>query len=116
MQGFQAATNIGESTLVPLKFCVDTRTNSIIASGNAGDLTVVHRILTGLDERDLRGRLTSVYMLKNTTAEPVATAINQYLTNRQQLNTQATNLVSVTYWIKPKYASSAANQQSYIVD
>ena len=31
-------------------------------------------------------------------------------------SSQATNLVSVTYWIKPKYASSAANQQSYIVD
>lgn len=99
VQGFQSATSSGESTLVPLKFSVDTRTNSIIASGNAGDLMVVYRILVGLDERELRGRLTSVYMLKNTTAEPVATAINQYLTNRQQLNTTAPNLNSpVNIW------------------
>jgi general secretion pathway protein D len=99
VQGFQSVTGGGENTLVPLKFSVDTRTNSIIASGNAGDLAVVYRILVGLDEKDLRGRVTSVYMLKNTTAEPVATAINQYLTNRQTLNQQATNLVSpVNVW------------------
>ena len=99
VQGFQSATSSGESTLVPLKFSVDTRTNSIIASGNAGDLMVVYRILVGLDEKELRNRLTSVYMLKNTTAEPVATAINQYLTNRQQLNTTAPNLNSpVNIW------------------
>ncbi len=117
VQGFQSATNAGESTLVPLKFSVDTRTNSIIASGNAGDLTVVHRILTGLDERDLRGRLTSVYMLKNTTAEPVATAINQYLTNRQQLNTQATNLVSpVNVWDQAIIVVPEAITNSLIVN
>ncbi|MGI8979180.1 MAG: secretin N-terminal domain-containing protein [Pirellulaceae bacterium] len=99
VQGFQSATSAGETTLVPLRFSVDTRTNSIIASGNAGDLSVVRSILTNLDQSDLRGRLTSVYMLKNTTAEPVANAINQYLTNRQTLNTQATNLVSpVSIW------------------
>ena len=92
--GFLSATSSGESTLVPLRFSVDTRTNSIIASGNAGDLAVVFSILRSLDEKDLRGRATTVYMLKNTTAEPVATAINTYLQNRQQLNTQATTLVS----------------------
>jgi general secretion pathway protein D len=99
VQGFQSATGGGETTLVPLKFSVDTRTNSIIASGNAGDLAVVYRVLVGLDQSDLRGRVTNVYMLKNTTSAPVAQAINQYLTNRQTLNTQATNLVSpVTIW------------------
>lgn len=99
VQGFQSATSSGESTLVPLKFSVDTRTNSIIASGNAGDLAVVYRVLVGLDVGELRNRMTSVYMLKNTTAEPVATAINQYLTNRQQLNTTTPNLNSpVTIW------------------
>ncbi len=98
-QGLQSATGAGENTLVPLRFSVDTRTNSIIASGNAGDLAVVKAILGGLDQSELRGRLTSVYMLKNTTAETVATAINQYLTNRQTLNTQAPLLNSpVTIW------------------
>ena len=99
VQGFQSATGSGDTTLVPLKFSVDTRTNSIIASGNAGDLSVVYRVLVSLDQSELRNRLTSVYVLKNTTATPVATAINQYLTNRQTLNTNATNLVSpVTVW------------------
>ncbi|MFN0020536.1 MAG: secretin N-terminal domain-containing protein [Pirellulaceae bacterium] len=117
VQGFQSATSSGESTLVPLKFSVDTRTNSIIASGNAGDLAVVYRVLVGLDEKDLRGRLTSVYMLKNTTAEPVATAINQYLTNRQQLNTTATNLVSpVTVWDQAIIVVPEAITNSLIVN
>ncbi|MCE9526647.1 MAG: hypothetical protein K8R36_11400 [Planctomycetales bacterium] len=99
VQGFQSATSSGESTLVPLKFSVDTRTNSIIASGNPGDLRVVNSVLAGLDQKNLRERLTSVYILKNTTAEPVATAINNYLTSRQQLNTTTPNLNSpVTIW------------------
>lgn len=116
-QGFQSATGSGENTLVPLKFSVDTRTNSIIASGNSGDLAVVYRILAGLDEKDLRGRLTSVYMLKNTTAEPVAAAINQYLTNRQQLNTQATNLVSpVSIWDQAIIVVPEAITNSLIVN
>lgn len=117
VQNQQSATGQGDNTLVPLRFSVDTRTNSIIASGNAGDLAVVYRILGGLDESDLRGRLTSVYMLKNTTAEPVATAINQYLTSKQQLNTNATNLVSpVTVWDQAIIVVPEAITNSLIVN
>lgn len=31
-------------------------------------------------------------------------------------SSQATDIVEVTYWILPRYASAVANQQSYIVD
>jgi general secretion pathway protein D len=116
-QAFQSATGSGENTLVPLKFSVDTRSNTIIASGNSGDLAVVHSILRGLDLKDLRNRETSVYMLKNTTSEPVAIAINQYLTSRQQLNTSATNLVSpVDLWDQAIVVVPEAITNSLIVN
>ena len=41
----QTAAGSGESSLVPLRFAVDARTNSIIASGSAADLSVVEAIL-----------------------------------------------------------------------
>jgi general secretion pathway protein D len=117
VQGFQSATGGGETTLVPLKFSVDTRTNSIIASGNAGDLAVVYRILIGLDEKELRNRMTQVYRLKNTSAAAVATAINQYLTNRQTLNQNAPNLVSpVNLWEQAIIVVPEPVSQSVIVN
>ena len=52
-QAVQSATGSGESTLVPLRFSVDQRTNSIIVTGNPGDLDVVRNILARLDVADL---------------------------------------------------------------
>jgi type II secretion system protein D len=84
----------GESTLVPLRFSVDTRTNSIIASGNAGDLEVIYNILTRLDEGDIRQRTTTVYRLRNAPAADVATALTDLLTQQTQLLQAAPELVS----------------------
>ena len=61
---------------VSLRFSVDTRTNSIIASGSAGDLAVVEAILLRLDESDVQQRRSIVYRLKNAPAIDVANAIN----------------------------------------
>ena len=55
--------------LVSLRFSVDARTNSIIASGSAGDLEVVEAILLRLDESDVRQRQSIVYRLKNAPAD-----------------------------------------------
>ncbi len=87
----QPITAGGENSLVPLSFAIDTRTNSIIASGSSGDLNVVEAILLRLDEGDIRQRKTTVYRLKNAPAIDVANAINQFLTSEravQQLDQQ----------------------------
>ncbi len=79
----------GESSLVQLRFAVDVRTNSIIASGSMGDLQVVEAILLRLDESDVRHRKSAVYRLKNAPATDVANAINEFLRSErdvQQLN------------------------------
>lgn len=71
----------GDSSLVQMRFAVDVRTNSILATGSMGDLEVVEAILTRLDESDLRKRKTVVYRLKNAYAENVAAAITDFLSS-----------------------------------
>jgi type II secretion system protein D len=96
LQQFITAGGEG-SPLVSLRFSVDTRTNSIIASGSAGDLTVVEAILLRLDEDDVRQRRSAVVRLKNAPANLVADAINQFLLSRRQVEQQfgaAAGLVS----------------------
>ena len=85
---------MGESALVPLRFSVDQRTNSIIVSGNPGDLEVVRNVLFRLDASDLIQRITTVYRLHNAPAADVATAINNLLTRQRNLNNAAPELIT----------------------
>ena len=80
-----SAASIGESSLVPIRFGVDQRTNSIIASGSEGDLGVVEAILLRLDEDSFRAHKTAVYWLANAPAVDVAASLNTWLDERDQL-------------------------------
>jgi general secretion pathway protein D len=93
-QGLQAVTLEGTGSLVPIRLAVDTRTNSIIASGAAGDLNVVEAILLRLDESDVRNRKNHVYRLKNAPAQNVSQAINQFLTNVRQMQQLTPGIIS----------------------
>ncbi|WP_231746812.1 secretin N-terminal domain-containing protein [Maioricimonas rarisocia] len=73
------------SSLVPLRFSVDARTNSVVAIGGADALTVVEAILLRLDQSDLRNRQTTVLKLRNSPAADVADAINQFLQSQRDL-------------------------------
>ena len=75
----QSAAGTGESTLVPLRFALDLRTNSIIASGNAADLRVVEAILLKLDSSDVSRRRSAVVDLQIQQALAVADAIQQFV-------------------------------------
>ena len=68
-----------ESTLVPLSFSVDPRTNSIIAAGTPQDLAVAHAIVLRLDAADARQRQIKVYRLKNSPALEVGNSLNELL-------------------------------------
>ncbi|RPI79193.1 MAG: hypothetical protein EHM42_12915, partial [Planctomycetaceae bacterium] len=76
------------SSLIPLRFSVDTRTNSIIAIGGGEALRVVHAVLLSLDSSEVRQRQNRVYTLKNSPAADVANAIQQFLTSRRQIEQQ----------------------------
>ena len=93
-QPFASAIGAGESSLVPLRFSVDMRTNSIIATGSAADLDVVEAILLRLDESDIRQRKNRVYRLLNAPAQDVAAAINELLLSQRQIDQLAPEAVS----------------------
>ncbi len=83
--GPQLAGAEGETTLVPVRFSLDARTNSIIATGSQGDLTIIEALLLRLDEDDVAERLNVVYRLKNAPAFDVAQAINELIRSRRVL-------------------------------
>ena len=89
-----AGADDASASLVPLKFSVDKRTNSIVATGSADALRVVEAILLRLDESDLRARQTLVLRLQNSPATQVATEINQFYTSQRELSQNDPNLVS----------------------
>ena len=72
MQLMQTTSSSSETSLVPLRFGVDTRTNSVIASGTMADLNIVEAILTKLDDGEVRHRKSVVIRLKNSPATDVA--------------------------------------------
>jgi general secretion pathway protein D len=82
------------SGLIPLRFSVDVRTNSIIAIGGGDALRVVEAILLRLDESDVQQRKTTVIKLRNSPATEVAAAINTFLQSQRELATIDPELVS----------------------
>ena len=79
----QLATAANETSLVPVRFSVDTRTNTIIATGSSGDLRIIESLVLRLDQNDARERINKVYRLKNAPALDVAQAINEFLRNER---------------------------------
>lgn len=93
--GVQVAGAEGaSSSLIPMKFSVDVRTNSILATGGAEALRVMEAILLRLDQSDLRQRRSIVYRLRNSPARDVSDAINQFLASQRDLSQADPNLVS----------------------
>ncbi len=88
------AASTGESSLIPLNFTVDTRTNSIIASGSASDLTVVEAILLRLDQDEVTERKSTVVRLRNARADLVAESLTALLAEESQLQTLDPSVVS----------------------
>jgi len=89
-----AGAEDSSSMLIPLRFSVDVRTNSIIGIGGAEALRVVEAVLLRLDESDIRQRQNEVYRLKNSPATSVATAIMQFLQNQRTVEQADPGLVS----------------------
>ncbi|WP_153555232.1 secretin N-terminal domain-containing protein [Roseimaritima sediminicola] len=82
--GLPQATAATESSLVPLRFSSDIRTNSIIATGSASDLEVVESILLRLDTTGFADRMFEVVWLRNQSAADVAAALQGFVQGRQQ--------------------------------
>ena len=72
-----------ESSLVPLRFSTDIRTNSVVAVGSLSDLEVVESVVLRLDTEGFAARRTEVIWLRNASADVVANAITEYVTARR---------------------------------
>lgn len=83
------ATAEGESSLVPVRFSVDARTNTIVATGTSSDLQVMEALLVRLDEVASQERMNRVYQLRNTPAPAVAAAVNEFLRSERIVNQAA---------------------------
>ena len=83
-----------EASLTPLRFSIDVRTNSIIAVGSSSDLKIVEALLLKLDGQDVQNRKSEVYRLKNSPARDVATAVNEFLRSKRQVEQAAPGMAS----------------------
>ncbi len=70
--------------LVDLRFAVEQRTNSIIATGSASELQVVESLLNRLDENVGTRRQTVVYRLSNSPVLDVEEALNVWITAQNE--------------------------------
>lgn len=82
----QSSSTQNGATLAGMRFSVDTRTNTLIVSGPAGDLQVIEDLIFRLDEADIDMRSVRVYRLSNAPAEDVAQALNSYIDSRRDIN------------------------------
>ncbi|MCA9082569.1 MAG: hypothetical protein KDA81_00870 [Planctomycetaceae bacterium] len=89
-----AGTEDSVSSLVPVSFSADLRTNTVLAVGSAESLLVVEAILLRLDTTDSRQRTTNVVALRNAPASVVATALESFLQQQQALQDSSADLIS----------------------
>ena len=76
-----------EESFVPVRFAMDTRTNVIIAAAAPKELAIVDALIVALDIKDTAERKEEVVQLRNIQAMVVAEAIDNYLSQKQTLET-----------------------------
>lgn len=78
-------SGVSDQSLVNLRFAIEPRTNSIVASGSQGDLTVVEDLITHLD-RDITQQYSSrIIRLSNVPAADTAQTLQAWADGRLTL-------------------------------
>ncbi len=93
-------TTIGgdaEGAVIPMRFTVDERTNSIIVAGSSNDLLVVESILLNLDSNNVRERKNEVFRLMNAPADLVAESITLWLQSEREIRLSATDTATSAF-------------------
>lgn len=89
-----AGTEGSSSSLIPLRFSADIRTNTVLAVGSAESLSVVEAILLRLDNDDTRKLETTVFQLRNAPADLVSVTLLNFLEQQQALQDSSEDLIS----------------------
>ncbi len=95
------------SNLIPMRFSVDARTNSVVAVGGAEALRIVEAVLYKLDTNDSRNRQTTVIKLRNNSAADVALAINEFLQAQRELATLDPDRISTSQLLEQEIIVTA---------
>jgi type II secretion system protein D len=103
------------SSLVPLRFEADPRSNTVIAYGAQEALTMVEAILLRLDAADLRDRQVNVLKLRNAPAADVAAAINQFLQSQRDLLQIDPDRVSTFELLEQEIIVTAEPVNNYLI-
>lgn len=82
------------SSLIPVQFSADIRTNTVLAVGGEESLSVVEAILLRLDTAESRQRRTEVIPMRNVLASVVADALEAFLEQQQALQDSSEDLIS----------------------
>jgi len=114
-----AGTEGSSSSLIPLRFSADLRTNSVLAVGSAESLGVIEAILLRLDAsatENTSQQLVTVIPLRNAPADQVAASLLDYLTQQQALWQSGSDLFSNVERIRKEVVVTAdLNSNSLIV-
>ena len=114
-----AGTEGSSSSLIPLRFSPDLRTNSVLAVGSAESLSVVEAILLRLDAsatENTSQQMITVIPLRNAPADQVAATLLDYLTQQQALLQSGADLFSNVERIRKEVVVTAdLNSNSLIV-
>ena len=111
-----AGTEGSSSSLIPLRFSADIRTNTVLAVGSAESLSVVEAVLLRLDNDDTRKLETTVIPLRNAPAELVAATLLDFLEQQQALQDSSEDLISNIERVRQQVlVSPDTNSNSLIV-
>ena len=83
--GVQLPGSEGGETFIPIKFAIDTRSNSIVVAGAENDIIFIESLIKSLDKEDALQREVKTIQLHNSSATDVARALTTYLENRRDL-------------------------------
>lgn len=103
------------SNLVPLRFSVDARSNSVVAYGGAKALLAVEAVLLRLDATDSRNRVIRVVRLHNSDAVTIAEAMNTFLQNRRDLLSLDPDRISTSQLLAQEYVVTAESITNSLV-
>ncbi|MEZ6124078.1 MAG: secretin N-terminal domain-containing protein [Planctomycetaceae bacterium] len=110
-----AGAEDASSSLIPVQFSADLRTNTVIAVGSAESLAVVEAILLRLDTTQSRQRTTNVIALRNVQASVVSAALESFLQQQQQLQDSSTDLISNIERLRQEVIISPDNNSNSLI-
>lgn len=103
------------TSLIPVKFSADLRTNTILAVGSVEALSVVEAILLRLDSTAARQRDTTVIPLRNVQASEVADALDAFLEQQSDLQESAEGLISNIERLRQEVLVTADNVSNSLI-